>query len=52
MTEVGHADVGAEGKFGVRLGFYVARMLAEPAVPITASIRSCKLRDEFSVSGI
>ena len=33
MTEIGQADVGAEGEFVVRLGFYVARMLAKPAVP-------------------
>ena len=32
MTELGHADVGSDGEFVVRLGFYVARMLAKPAV--------------------
>ena len=38
MTEVGDANIGADGEFVVRLAFYAARMLAAPAVPIEPGV--------------
>ena len=38
MTEVGDANIGADGEFVVRLAFYVARMLAAPADPIERGV--------------